>query len=205
MVPSECRILVAAVHDPDYMNDAVNFWDHVYGFSMAAMKDKIRQDVAITHLSATALASEPMAFCRLPLHTVQPSDLVFTKPFAVTINEDIDSLDAFVVYFDTFFATSREQTVAPDARAESWKDPAGGVSFTTGPTGKETHWRQGLLLIDEGKNAPLKGGQVLAGEIAYRKRKENSREVEVEVSWSSRREDSGSQADDHHKQMWIMW
>ncbi|KAF8253916.1 S-adenosyl-L-methionine-dependent methyltransferase [Wilcoxina mikolae CBS 423.85] len=196
MVPSECKILIAAVHDPDYMNDNVNFWDHIYGFSMTAMKEKIREDVTITHLKASSLASEPVAFCHLPLHTVKTSDLVFTKPFEIKIKEDVDSLDAFVIYFDNFFATSSEQVIAEDARAESWKDTKGGVSFTTGPGGKETHWRQGLLLVEEGKNTPLKGGQVIKGDITYRKRKENSRELEVEVSWKG--------AGGVNKQLWIM-
>jgi len=196
MVPSECKILLAAVHDPEYMNDNVNFWNHVYGFSMTAMKEKIREDVTVTHLSASALASEPMAFCHLPLHTVTTADLVFTKPFELQIKEDIDSLDAFVVYFDNFFATSREQVIAEDARAEVWRDEKGGVSFTTGPGGKETHWRQGLLLIEEGKNLAAKSGEVLKGEIIYRRRKENSRELEIDLSWQG--------AMGRREQLWIM-
>jgi protein arginine N-methyltransferase 3 len=196
VVPSECKILIAAVHDPEYMNDYVNFWDHVYGFSMSSMKKGIREDVTITHLSGDALASEPVAFSHLPLHTIKTEDLVFTKPFELKIKEDIDSLDAFVVYFDNFFATSHDQVIADDARAESWKDSKGGVAFTTSPGHKETHWRQGLCMIDEGKNVPMKGGEVIKGEITYRKRKENSRELEVEISWKG--------AGDAYKQMWTM-
>ena len=196
VVPSECKILIAAVHDPEYMNDNVNFWDHIYGFSMNAMKKNIRQDVTITHLPGDALASEPVAFCHLPLHTVKTSDLIFTKSFELKIKEDVESLDAFVVYFDNFFATSRNQVIADDARAETWKDPKGGVSFTTATGQKETHWRQGLLLVDEGKNVAVKGGEVIKGEITYRKREENSRELEVEVSWKG----NGPAA----KQLWIM-
>ena len=176
LVPSECKILLAAVHDPEYMNDYVNFWDHVYGFSMSAMKKGIREDVTITHLPADTLVSDPATFCHLPLHDVGLKDLVFTKPFELKINKDAPTLDAFVIYFDNYFATTRDQVIAEDARAETWNDNKGGISFTTGPGGKETHWRQGLLLIDEGKNAPVKAGEVITGEITYRERKENSRE-----------------------------
>lgn len=196
MVPSECKILIAAVHDPEYMNDYVNFWDNIYGFKMTAMKDRIREDVTITHLPADTVVSEPAAFCHLPLHVVSTADLVFTKPFELKIKQDAPTLDAFVVYFDNYFATTREQIIAPDARAETWKDSKGGVAFTTGPFRKETHWRQGLLLIEEGKNAPVKAGEVIKGEITYRERKENSRELEVEVSWKG---DGEAQ-----KQLWLM-
>ncbi|KAA8900449.1 S-adenosyl-L-methionine-dependent methyltransferase [Sphaerosporella brunnea] len=196
MVPSQTNILIAAVHDPEYMNDYVNFWDHVYGFSMTAMKKGIRDDVTIMHLSGDALASEPVAFCHLPLHDVTVQDLEFTKPFELVIKEDTDSLDAFVVYFDTFFATERHQVLEKDARAESWKDPKGGNAFTTSPGHKETHWKQGLCLVEVGKNAPLKKGEVIKGEITYRKRKENPREVEVEISWKGEGEKMS--------QMWAM-
>ncbi|CUS15593.1 unnamed protein product [Tuber aestivum] len=195
MVPSECKILIAAMHDPEYMNDNVNFWNHVYGFSMTAMKEKIREDVAITGLSPSSLASEPVAFCHLPLHTIKISDLTFTKPFQLGIRQNIESLDAFVIYFDTFFTTSRSQLVPKNARAESWKRGEGGVAFTTGPFGRLTHWKQGVLLVER-KSGLLKEGGVIDGEVTYRKRSGNSREVEVEIEWKTEnRED---------KQMWYM-
>lgn len=181
MVPSECKLLIAAVHDPDYMNDYVHFWKHVYGFSMTAMMENIHQEINVHYLEKSALTSEPVAFCHLPLHTVKTSDLTFTKPFELVVKDDVESLDAFVVYFDNFFGISRKQAIADDARAESWQD---GVSFTTGPLGKATHWKQGVMLIEGKKNEGAKNGEVVKGEVTYRKSKNNSRELEIEVSWA---------------------
>jgi len=195
MVPSECKILIAAMHDSEYMNDSVDFWNHVYGFSMTAMKEKIREDVAITGLNSSSLASEPIAFCHLPLHTIRTSDLTFTKPFQLRIKQNVESLDAFVIYFDTFFATSRNQLVPEDARAESWKHGEGGVAFTTGPFGKLTHWKQGVLLVDR-RGGLLKEGEIINGEVTYKKRSGNSREVEVEIEWKTENRKD--------KQMWYM-
>ena len=189
--------MVAAIHDPDYINDNINFWKHIYGFSMTAMKEKIRDEVDIVHMPKAALASEPVAFCNLPLHTVKVEDLVFTKPFQVKIKEDIETLDGFLIYFDNYFATSRDQVIPADARAETWKDPKGsGVAFTTGPIGKETHWRQGLLLVDEDKNQEAKTGEVIAGEITYRKEKDNSRAYDLDIEWT--------QGEEKKKQTWFM-
>ncbi|PWW74778.1 S-adenosyl-L-methionine-dependent methyltransferase [Tuber magnatum] len=195
MVPSECKILIAAMHDPEHMNDNVNFWNHVYGFSMTAMKERIREDVTITGLDPSSLASEPVAFCHLPLHTIGISDLTFTKPFQLGIEQNIESLDAFVIYFDTFFTTSRNHLVRENARAESWKHGEGGVAFTTGPFGKLTHWKQGVLLVEK-KSGLLKEGEVINGEVTYRKRSGNSREVEVEIEWKT---ENG-----RDQQMWYM-
>ncbi|PUU83801.1 S-adenosyl-L-methionine-dependent methyltransferase [Tuber borchii] len=195
MVPSECKILIAAMHDSEYMNENVNFWNHVYGFSMTAMKEKIREDVVITGLNPSSLASEPVAFCHLSLHTIKTSDLTFTKPFQLSIKQNIESLDAFVIYFDTFFTTSRNQLVPENARAESWKDGEGGAAFTTGPFGKLTHWKQGVLLVEK-KSGLLREGEAINGEVTYKKRSGNSREVEVEIEWKveSRKD----------KQVWYM-
>lgn len=196
VVPSECKILIAAINDAEYVNDNINFWNHVYGFDMTAMKDKIRDNVDIIHLPDIALASEPVTFCHLPLHTVKTEDLVFTKPFQLEIKRDIESLDGFLIYFDNFFATSRDQVIPDDAKAEAWKDPNGGVAFTTGPRWKETHWRQGLLVVDEDKSAAMKSGEVVKGEVTYRKQEENSRALDIEVAWEAQGK--------KHKQLWFM-
>ncbi|EPS35465.1 hypothetical protein H072_11143 [Dactylellina haptotyla CBS 200.50] len=180
MVPSECRLLVAAMHDSDYMNDSVNFWNNVYGFRMSGMKERIREEVAVAHLKPSSLASEPVVFLDLPLHTIKTGELVFTKPFEVEIKENVESLDAFVIYFDNYFSTSRKNTIPENARAENWDGE--GVAFTTGPGGKVTHWQQGVLMVQDGVGL-LKTGQKIKGELTYRKSEGNSRELEIEIDW----------------------
>lgn len=184
MVPSECKLLIAGMHDSDYMNDSVHFWNNVYGFRMASMKDRVRGDVGISHLKPTSLATEPVTFLDLPLHTIKTGELVFTKSFEMEVKENVESLDAFVIYFDNFFSRSRNVNVGEKARADPdlWKGE--GVAFTTGPGGKETHWRQGILMIQDGGGL-LNQGQKIAGDVTYRKSKDNSRELEIEVSWEA--------------------
>lgn len=184
MVPSECKILIAAMHDSDYMNENVNFWNHIYGFSMRAMKERIREDVIVDIVKPESLASDSVVFCSLPLYTVKDSDLAFTRPFRLSIRDTIESLDAFVIYFDTFFTTSREEFIPETARAESWKMQDKGVAFTTGPFMQATHWRQGVLLVEK-KSGILKNGEKIEGEITYRKSSKNSREYEVDISWKT--------------------
>lgn len=193
MVPSICRLLIAAVHDSDYINNSVEYWNNVYGFRMSAMKEKIREDVVITHLPTSSLVSEPVCFLDLPLHTIKATELTFTAPFELEINESVESLDGFTIYFDNYFLTRRNETVSNEAKAETWKGE--GVAFTTGPGGKETHWREGLCLV-ESKSGLLEKGQIIKGQITYRKRKTYSRALDVEIEW----ETEGKQ----HKQLWFM-
>ncbi|KAK6527815.1 hypothetical protein TWF694_004794 [Orbilia ellipsospora] len=195
MVPSECRLLVAAMHDSDYMNDSVHFWNNVYGFRMSGMKERIKEDVVVAHLKPSSLASEPTVFLDLPLHTIKTGELVFTKPFEVEIKENVESLDAFVIYFDNYFSPSRKSVIPANAKAETWAGE--GVAFTTGPGGKETHWRQGVLMVQDGVGL-LNTGQKITGDLTYRKSPSNSREFEIEIDWEVVGKDK------KHKQVWHM-
>lgn len=202
MVPSHTTLHIAPLSDPDYIADHISFWKSVYGFDMTSMLAHIYDEVLIRDLKSSILPAEPESFLQLSLHDTQKEDLTFSaKPFTMTLKENIDCLDGFVIWFDTFFLPSREDHVPVDARAEDWTRKGGkGGAFTTGCAGPETHWRQGVLLIDHGKRQTesLKKGQVVSGEIGYRKREVNARELDVEIRW----EVVGTA--EEGKQLWFM-
>jgi len=51
---------------------------------------------------------------------------------------DIDALDGFIIWFDSFFMPSRDDLVPQNAKAEEWaKTGKIGIAFTTGPGGRE--------------------------------------------------------------------
>lgn len=56
------------------------------------------------------------------------------------------------------------------------------VSFTTGPEGLETHWKQTVFLLKEPITAVQKGS-IIAGEIHVFPTRENSRELDVEIHY----------------------
>ncbi|KAE9975347.1 hypothetical protein BLS_002660 [Venturia inaequalis] len=188
MVPSHCVLQVAPIEDQDYLVENVDFWRDVYGFNMTAMMEKIYDDILVRHLPSKNLAARSAPFLTLPLHTITTPDLSFVKSFSVELSRDIDALDGWVIWFDTFFLTSRDAVLPEDARAESWSSSGkNGVAFTTGPAGKETHWRSGVMLIDRSKKAgePLKAGTKIQGSVEYKKGKENVRNLEIELKWGS--------------------
>lgn len=200
MVPSHINLHIAPLTDSDYITDHISFWNSVYGFKMSSMLANIYDDVLIRHLSPNLLASTPTTFNQLPLHSITTDDLTFVKRFSVELNQDIESLDGWIIWFDSFFLTSREDTVPEGARAEEWvKQGKKGVAFTTGPGGPETHWRQGVLLIDPGKKQPeaLSKGQIVDAEIGYKKHEDNTRELDIEIEWNLQ----GRQS---RKQRWFM-
>lgn len=175
VAPSHTSLVIALFSDPDFMADHITFWEDVYGFSMTSMLSGIYDEVLIRETDASTVASSSDIFLHLPLHQVHASDLVgFEKDFSLTVNKDIDSLDGFTIWFDTFFATTRQA------------DPAhtGLQMFTTGPHGKPTHWKQGILLIDHKKcSLPLQRGQIINGRIKYESPKA-PRHLDIRVTWS---------------------
>ncbi|KZF25228.1 putative ribosomal protein arginine N-methytransferase rmt3 [Xylona heveae TC161] len=209
MVPSHMTIHVAPLADPEYIESHISFWHSVYGFSMSAMLDKIYDEVKIRCTLPKEIASDSSIFVDLPLHSVTTKDLSFRKPFSVTLSKDIDALDGWVIWFDTFFLRSQDAVPPKGARAEAWPTKPGtmnnqdGVAFTTGPHAKETHWAQGVLLIDHNKKrnssaGPLKEGQKVAGTISFQKREDNPRELDIGLDWAT------EGAEEKGSQLWFM-
>ncbi|KMU82713.1 arginine methyltransferase RmtB [Coccidioides immitis H538.4] len=112
-------------------------------------------------------------------------ELTFVKEFKVAITKDADTLDGWLVWFDMFFMPSCESKLADNATPGEMKK-SGYVAFTTGPDGKETHWQQGVFLINRGKHQerPLKKGQVIKGKIGYKKKEEQSRLLDIDIEWA---------------------
>ena len=192
MVPSHTTLHVAPLSDADFVQDNVGFWRDVYGFDMQAMQEKICEDVLVRHMPTASVAGPSHPFAILDLHRVKVEDLVFTKPFEVTLTEhgDVETLDGWLIYFDTFFLTSRDTPLPQGARAETWtpSSAGNGNAFTTGPQGKETHWKSGVMLLDRSSatmspGASAKGAKV-KGTVVYRKARDNARGLEIDVEWS---------------------
>jgi protein arginine N-methyltransferase 3 len=201
MIPSHMNMWLSPIADPDYIADHIAFWRDVYGFDMKAMQAGIHEDAQVLSMPASTICAEPFPFLQLSLHSTTIKDLTFKRKWQTKLTQDIDALDGFVIWFDTFFMPSREDKVPEDAKAEEWaKAGKKGVAFTTGPNGKETHWKQGVILIDNTKETPATRteGEHLSGELDYTVPDENSRALNVGMTWRFDSEDKDN------SQIWKM-
>ncbi|KAI0545189.1 S-adenosyl-L-methionine-dependent methyltransferase [Xylaria curta] len=189
MVPSHTNMWVAPVSDPVWVSEnGETFWADVYGFDMSAMAKGIYDEVRVLHWPGDKVCGTPSAFKMLDLYTTTAADLSFTAPYTSRLTQDVDAVDGFLIWFDTFFSPTRQSpeeqraegtdydkhAVPNDAVATEWildnngKRNQDRVAFTTGPLGgAETHWKQGLLLCD-----PRLGEK--AGDIAIADEKGNT-------------------------------
>ncbi|RPB23639.1 S-adenosyl-L-methionine-dependent methyltransferase [Terfezia boudieri ATCC MYA-4762] len=231
MVPSHINLAISTLSDSELINDRVNFWNEVYGFKMTAMKEKIDEDVVVTGLGMRSLSSTPVTFCHLPLGTVTVEDLSFIRPFELIVDgggdgtkkgeegteeegwQELDRLDGFVIYFDTFFLPHpppySASAISSSSRSETWeyydhKTGGRGVTFTTGPYRTVTHWQQGVLLINQDNllEEVVKKGDKVMGKVEYRKSESNSRELKIGMSWTLQRGNGAIECE--RKQLWHM-
>jgi protein arginine N-methyltransferase 3 len=186
MVPSHATIRIAPFADQDFIASHISFWHSVYGFRMSGMLSNIYDEALVRGIEPSTLPADSTVFLQLPLHTITVDELSFMKDFQFTLKEDIDSLDGFAVWFDMFFMPSSKSTL-PDDPVPSQMQKKGLVAFTTGPDGPETHWQQGVLLIDhkDKGSTPLKKGQTITGNIGYQKKHEKSRLLDITVQWDA--------------------
>ena len=187
MVPSHCTLRIAPMADPEYIDDHILHWKNVYGFDMSSMCKDIYKDVVIREVQDFAVPAESSPFLQLCLRTTKKEELVFaSKAFSCTLKADMEALDGFVIWFDTFFIQSPYFRGPAEGKAEEYIRRGGqSIAFTTGPHGKRTHWQQGCLLIDyKGKPQEiLKKGQVISGIVGYEKREDDNRALDIKVQW----------------------
>lgn len=186
MVPSSATLWIAPVADQDYVSDHISYWRDVYGFNMEAMQEGIYDEARIEMMPRASLCGEGFPFKVLDLHSVAIQDLIFSTPWECTLGRAPDQLDGFLIWFDIFFATSAHTpTPKPETLPGAWSEKnAGNVAFTTGPFGKETHWKQGLLIAPGEKcsdSAPQ--GTSLTGEVTFSVPEGNTRALTIEVMW----------------------
>ncbi|KAI0871613.1 S-adenosyl-L-methionine-dependent methyltransferase [Hypoxylon argillaceum] len=203
MVPSHTNMWVAPVSDPVWVSEnGEAFWADVYGFDMSAMAKGIYDEVRVLHWPEDKVCGTSSAFKMLDLYTTTAADLSFTAPYASRLTKDVDAVDGFLIWFDTFFSpTAPSQNAAAagadkhgvpdDAVAKEWiLDSKGNrhqdrVAFTTGPFGgAETHWKQGLLLCDPHLGEKKDGSDDKSAAAAKQKKKAKDEEVTGEVTFS---------------------
>lgn len=190
LVPSVATIWMGPVSDPEYLADYVSFWDDVYGFTMEGMKIGIYKDARIDVFPSSTLCGRPSQVRHLDLHTIQPADLNFRAGWQSELTKDVGSVDGFLIWFDIFFTTSRHQNVplgvVGDQSSNAGVTPPI-VVFTTGPSGLETHWKQGFLMIDQSEGVSSgKEGMQVSGEIVFEAPENNPRALAMSVSWAAK-------------------
>ncbi|EFQ32148.1 methyltransferase domain-containing protein [Colletotrichum graminicola] len=197
IAPSISTIWMAPVSDPEYVTDFVTFWDDVYGFDMKSMKAGIYDEARIEIMPEDCICGTLSQISYIDLHTVKVEDLDFEAQWKMTLSKDIPSLDGFLIWFDIFFTTSRNDTIPAGLQVKTGETGVtrpGEVAFTTGPLGPDTHWKQGFLMskyLEE--NIGAQAGAEISGRVVFKAPENNPRALTITNTWTAPTQETKTQ------------
>ncbi|KAF1363168.1 S-adenosyl-L-methionine-dependent methyltransferase [Lizonia empirigonia] len=193
LVPSHCNIRLAPIADADWIADATGakFWKDVYGFDFSSMIPGgllNHREIGVFDVPPTALCGSANAHL-LEMKTASIGDLSFKIPLRMTLDRDVESIQAIAIWFDTIFVHSGStQDIKAIDEVDWQKNGIPGLGFSTGPANTPTHWHQAVLLLDDevANRQKFKKGEVLEGTLQYAKEKCDDRGITVTVEWKGK-------------------
>ena len=194
MVPSHATLRIAPLADSELKANHIDFWKDVYGFDMTPMLEKAHEEAIARSVDPKELATGPTAadactFKTFDLHTVTVDDESFADKFSFTWKAGFQNLEGFVIWFDIFFA--RDGSPRGEISIDTVQKH-GLVALPTGPFTEQTHWQQGVLLIDDRTEEIKKGdhvdlarrykeGDKLEGIVTYSRTFKDSRSLQIVI------------------------
>ncbi|KAF9525547.1 protein arginine N-methyltransferase [Crepidotus variabilis] len=208
MAPSQSQMMVGLCDASEIWKDRIGFWDDVYGFDLSVMSSELYDEAIVDVVGPETLLCKAYPVKDFVLSDVSPRDLDFASSFTLSSTADQRTkVSAFVLYFDTYFSPSghpippsTEVTLVKEGEvslAEMW--PVGGkpahkrrqssgkgkenvTSFSTGPHSSPTHWKQTIFMLRE--PFMVSEGSLVVGRFLCTKNEKNSRELNVEIHYS---------------------
>ncbi|WVQ75080.1 hypothetical protein IAR50_004689 [Cryptococcus sp. DSM 104548] len=202
MAPSQTRLVISAITGERVFRERVHFWSSVYGFDLTTMGGISFDEGLIEVVDAEEIVTTESIVRDINSHNATIKSLDFHSSFTLKATSDkSETVRAFLTHFDTFFsprsgADSHYPPTRPVSIGKFGDDeylksveplvPATSeagveVSFTTGPRGKYTHWKQVAFLLRE--PIELAKGEEITGQFRCKKSSTNSRELDVEIYW----------------------
>ncbi|KAJ1521077.1 hypothetical protein ONE63_002783 [Megalurothrips usitatus] len=160
LLPNRCTMHLVGIDDAGRHKEIVKFWDDVYGFKMSTLSAEVLKEPFVEVVPGTSVATTPHTLAELDLMTCSTKDYSsISSPFKLEALRDT-SLTAFAGYFDTFFDLPVEK-----------------VSFTTGPQGEPTHWKQTVFYLKD--PLPVKKGDVIEGHLLCQRHQREIRSLHI--------------------------
>jgi len=162
--PDKASLHIAAIEDGEYKEEKIGFWQNVYGFEYSVIQRTVMEEPIVDTVKDDCVATSSSCILELDLTTCTVSDLDFAAPFKIQLKRK-DFLHAFIAWFDISFSCCHKP-----------------VTFTTGPFGRYTHWKQTVFYMED--NLVCHKGETVQGMIAVRKNKKNPRDLDIKILYN---------------------
>ncbi|KAJ1605330.1 arginine n-methyltransferase, partial [Cryptosporidium canis] len=134
------------------------------------VKPCIMEEPIIDTVGENAINTSSYCILDIDLYKCKKEDLEFAAPFYLKVARK-DFVHAFIVWFDIIFGCGHKP-----------------VTFTTGPFGKYTHWKQSVFYFEE--DLVCDPGDIINGIFALKKNSKNVRDLDLKIRFSFSKNDS---------------
>jgi len=163
MFPNVATLYCVGLEDADYRHEKIDYWDNVYGYNFAPIKELALQEPLVDTVEKENVVTNPCLLKRVDISTCRPEDLNFEVPFCITAQRD-DNVHALVTYFDCEF------TQCPKP-----------LRFSTAPWCRYTHWKQTVFYLPSPQY--IAQGEQLQGYFRLSSNSNNHRDMDIDIQF----------------------
>ena len=122
LLPDRAAIYIAGIEDAYYRENKIEFWDDIYGLSMASIKRMALAEPIVDTVDPKTIVTTECCLFDVNLETVTKEELDFTSSYTLIANKK-DFVHALVGWFDVKFTHGTTKFI-----------------LTTSPKTAGTHW-----------------------------------------------------------------
>ncbi|SBT78822.1 protein arginine N-methyltransferase 1, putative [Plasmodium ovale] len=161
--PDKAYMYMAGIEDSLYREEKFDFWRNCYDLNFSPVLPILKEEVVIDYVDKNFIVTDTCCILTLDLNTCTKDHLSFVSPFKLRMIRK-DYLHALVIWFDVSFSACHTE-----------------ISFTTGPYGGHTHWKQIVLYTNHVLTAEK--NEILKGMFALRKNNKNNRHIDMKLHY----------------------
>ncbi|OII72831.1 arginine N-methyltransferase [Cryptosporidium ubiquitum] len=162
--PDRAQMYIAGIEDAEYKQEKLGYWNNVYGFNYQFVKHCIMEEPIIDTVGENAVNTSSYCILDIDLYKCKKEDLEFVSPFYLKVARK-DFVHAFIVWFDIIFGCGHKP-----------------VTFTTGPFGRYTHWKQSVFYFEE--DLVCDTDDIISGIFALKKNTKNVRDLDIKIKFN---------------------
>ncbi|KAI4835756.1 protein arginine N-methyltransferase 1 [Plasmodium brasilianum] len=161
--PDKAYMYIAGIEDSLYREEKFDFWKSCYDLNFSSVLPILKEEVVIDYVDKNFIVTDTCCILTLNLKTCSKDHLSFVSPFKLKMIKK-DYLHALVIWFDVSFSACHTD-----------------ISFTTGPYGGHTHWKQIVLYTEHIITAEK--NEILNGIFALKKNNKNNRHIDMKLHY----------------------
>jgi protein arginine N-methyltransferase 1 len=162
LFPDKAVLYICAIEDRQYKDEKINWWDNVYGFNMASIRQVAITEPLVDVVDRGQVVSDNFAVKEVDLYTVTVNDLTFESPYTLRFIRN-DYVQALVTFFTIEFTKCHKR-----------------VGFSTAPDQKYTHWKQTVFYLCD--SITVKKGEQMEGIFSVMPNLRNPRDLDFRIT-----------------------